>query len=61
MVDVARSRVETVDEVVAHVKEVLQYFPRDQLVLAPDCGLIMLPEDLMKAKLKTMVAAAKLV
>ena len=61
VVDVSRSRVETVDEICQHVRDVLQHVPRERLVLAPDCGLVLLPEDVMKAKLKNMVDAAKLV
>jgi len=58
-VDVARSRVESVEEIAEHIKEVLKYHPREKLIVAPDCGLIMLPEDIMKQKLKNMVQAAK--
>jgi len=57
-VDVSSSRVESVEEIVRHIKDVLQYVPREQLVVAPDCGLIMLPDDVMREKLKNMVAAA---
>ena len=52
---------ETVDEICSHVKDVLQFVPRERLVLAPDCGLVLLPEDVMKAKVMNMVAASKLV
>jgi len=59
VVDVSSSRVESVDEIRQHIKDVLEYVPRDKLVIAPDCGLVLLPDDVMKTKLKNMVAAAK--
>ena len=56
--DVVRSRVETVDEIVEHIKDVMKYLPKERLVIAPDCGLIYLPRDFMEQKLKNLVEAA---
>ena len=58
-VRVAKSRVESAEEIKTRVTEALQYIPEERLILAPDCGLGMLPVDLVSAKLKNMVAAAK--
>jgi len=58
-IDVARSRVESVEEIQKHIEDVLQYVPRERLVVAPDCGLIMLPDDVMRQKMKNMTAAAR--
>ncbi len=54
-----KSRVETVDEIRAHIQEVLEYVPRERLIIAPDCGLVFLPMHLAEKKLKNMVEAAK--
>ena len=56
-VSVARSRVETVDNVEARIRSALKYIDRERLVIAPDCGLGLLPPELAVAKLKVMCAA----
>jgi len=58
-VTVARSRVESVQQIVDRVKLALQYIPRERLILAPDCGLGFLPKNLIREKLANMVAAAR--
>ncbi len=60
-VAIASSRIETVDEVVARLQAALQHVDRDRLVVAPDCGLGLLPPDLAEAKLRVMCDAARLV
>jgi len=59
VVAVARSRVETVEEIVERVGEALKHIPAQRLILAPDCGLGFLPLDILRKKLTNMVAAAK--
>jgi len=41
------------------IRAALEHIDRDRLIAAPDCGLIMLGEDLTRAKLANLVAAAK--
>ena len=53
-----KSRVETVEEIQEHIQDVLKHIPKDQLIIAPDCGLIFLPLDLAEQKLANMVKAA---
>ena len=53
-----KSRVETVEEIQDHISEVLKYIPKDQLIIAPDCGMIFLSLDLAEQKLTNMVKAA---
>ena len=60
VVDVASSRVETVEEIRQHIAEVLEFIPPERLIIAPDCGLLFLSMDLAKQKLTNMVKAAKL-
>ena len=57
-VAVARSRIETVDEVEARIRSALNYIDRERLVVAPDCGLGLLSPELAEAKLKVMCSAA---
>jgi len=59
VVQSACSRVETAQEIEDRVKEALEYIDEDRLILAPDCGLALLPEPVLKEKLKNMCTAAK--
>jgi len=58
-VTVARSKVETKDDIRGRVSEALKYISPDRLILAPDCGLGMLPVSIIKEKLKAMTEVAK--
>ncbi len=55
---IARSRVETVGEISARLKEALRHIDARRLMVAPDCGLGMLDRKTVLAKLKNMVKAA---
>lgn len=57
-VAVARSRVETVDEIAARIEAALNHIDRERLAIAPDCGLGLLTPALVRQKLKAMCAAA---
>merc|ERR1712130_687544 len=60
VVKVARSRVESVEEVVALGRAAIKNgLPPHRLMLAPDCGLGFLPLQVAEAKLANMVEAAK--
>ena len=59
VVTVARSRIETVEEIKKRVEEALKYIDSERLVLAPDCGLGFLTEDMITQKITNMVEAAK--
>ena len=61
VVEIASSRVETVDEITARLRAALDHIDADRLIAAPDCGLIMLGADLAKAKLGRLVEAARAV
>ena len=56
---IARSRVETVDEVADRLTEALAHVPPERLAAAPDCGLGFLGRDLARRKLVTMCAAVR--
>ncbi len=57
-VAVARSRVETVDEIAERLTAALDHIDRERLVVAPDCGLGLLTPELAVAKLGAMCQAA---
>jgi len=59
VVQSARSRVETQEEIEERVQEALQHIDAENLILAPDCGLAFLPMPVLKQKLMNMCAAAK--
>ena len=62
VVNVAGSRVETVEEIRARLGEALRWIDSDRLVVAPDCGLALLDGEhrsLVGQKLANMCEAAK--
>ena len=58
VVAVAKSRVETVDEVESRLRAALAHIDQDRLLAAPDCGLGLLGRDLARAKMAVLAAAA---
>ena len=61
VVEIASSRIETVDEIVLRLRAALDRIDADRLIAAPDCGLIMLGGELARAKLRRLVEAARAV
>ena len=59
LIKVASSQIETKEEIVSRINDAIKFIDKEQLVVAPDCGLGHLPRDLAKTKLKIMVEAAK--
>jgi len=57
-VTVARTKIETKEEIKDKVTEALKFISPDRLILAPDCGLGMLPSNLIKQKLTNMKQVA---
>ncbi len=58
VVAIARSQVESVDEIRARLQQALQHIDAKRLIAAPDCGLGLLGRKLAIAKLKNMCDAA---
>lgn len=56
---IARSRVETVEGITDRLRQALEHIDLERLIVAPDCGLGMLPKEIVKAKLRNMSKAAK--
>ena len=59
LIKIASSQIETKEEIVSRINDAIKFIDKEQLVVAPDCGLGHLPRDLAKTKLKIMVEAAK--
>ena len=60
-VTIARAKLETPQEIVERAKMALKYLPKERLMLAPDCGLGFLTQELAEKKLESMVAAAHII
>jgi 5-methyltetrahydropteroyltriglutamate--homocysteine methyltransferase len=58
IVAIARSRIETVDEIRERLLAALDHIDAGRLIAAPDCGLGILGRELAMAKLKNMSKAA---
>ena len=56
--DVARSRIETPEEIRASLSAALNHIEADRLLAGPDCGLVLLDRDQAMAKLRNMCEAA---
>ena len=60
VVAIARSRKESVEEILARLRAAMDHVDPGRLMAAPDCGLGLLDRETAKAKLATMCAAARL-
>ena len=60
VIGIARSRIETVEEIASRLRDATEHIDRERLMAAPDCGLGMLSRRQVESKLKNMVAAAKM-
>jgi len=60
VIGIAQSRIESVEDIASRLKEALLHIDSNRLIAAPDCGLGMLSRDLVRAKLKNMVDAARM-
>ena len=59
VVAIARSRIESVEEVRLRLVQALEHIDRSRLMAGPDCGLGFLGPDLTRRKLERMVAAVR--
>ena len=60
VLDVGENGIERVEYLVARGREALRYLPREQLILAPDCGMLQLSRQAARQKLANMAAAAQI-
>jgi 5-methyltetrahydropteroyltriglutamate--homocysteine methyltransferase len=59
-IDLEDLRIETPEVVVARIKRALPHVRKEDVILAPDCGMKYLPRDVAFGKMKAMVEAAKI-
>ena len=59
LVDIARTRIETVEQIRQRLEAALDHIDESRLIAAPDCGLTMLSREITRAKLANLVAAAE--
>ena len=59
-IDLLDMRIETPQIVVARIKRALPFIAKEDVILAPDCGMKYLPRDVADGKMRAMVAAAKI-
>jgi 5-methyltetrahydropteroyltriglutamate--homocysteine methyltransferase len=59
VVAIARSEIESVEEIRERLSQALQHIDAERLIAAPDCGLGLLGRELTIAKLKNMCEAAR--
>ena len=59
VLDVGSNEVEGVESLVKRGQEALLYLRREQLILAPDCGMLQLSRKAARKKLANMAAAAR--
>jgi 5-methyltetrahydropteroyltriglutamate--homocysteine methyltransferase len=59
-IDLSDPAVETPQQVVARVKKALAFVPKEDVILAPDCGMKYLPREAAFGKMKSMVEAARM-
>ncbi len=59
-IDLSDMTIETPQTVVERVRKALRHVPREDVILAPDCGMKYLPRAVAFGKLKAMVEGAKI-
>ena len=61
VLDLSPNAVERGETVAARVRRALAHTAKENVILAPDCGMKYLPRDVAFAKLKAMVDGARMV
>jgi 5-methyltetrahydropteroyltriglutamate--homocysteine methyltransferase len=59
VIDVGENDVESVESLVTRTNEALRYLPKEQLILAPDCGMLELSRASARMKLMNLSLAAR--
>ncbi|MBI2130186.1 hypothetical protein HYU10_00275 [Candidatus Woesearchaeota archaeon] len=57
-VEIGGNKTESVEEITKRIKQILTVVPPERLVVAPDCGLLLLSPDSAKRKLVNLARAA---
>ena len=59
-IDLLDLTIETPEVVAERILKALRYMKPENVILAPDCGMKYLPREVADGKLRSMVAAAKM-
>ncbi|HEX6528468.1 MAG TPA: uroporphyrinogen decarboxylase family protein, partial [Burkholderiales bacterium] len=59
-IDLSDMKIETPAQVVARIKRALPHIDKENIILAPDCGMKYLPREVAYGKMKAMVEGARL-
>ena len=59
-IDLSDLTIETPQQVVARIQKAMHFVPKENIILAPDCGMKYLPREVAYGKMKAMVEGAKL-
>jgi 5-methyltetrahydropteroyltriglutamate--homocysteine methyltransferase len=59
-IDLSDMAIETPQTVVERIERALKHVPKENVILAPDCGMKYLPRDVAFGKLKAMVEGARI-
>jgi 5-methyltetrahydropteroyltriglutamate--homocysteine methyltransferase len=59
-IDLSDMKVETAATVAARIRRALQHMPADKVIVAPDCGMKYLPQEVAFGKMQAMVEGAKI-
>jgi 5-methyltetrahydropteroyltriglutamate--homocysteine methyltransferase len=58
-IDLSDMTIESPEKIASRVKRALPYVPKEDVILAPDCGMKYLPRDVAFGKMQAMVEAAR--
>jgi len=61
VIDLPDMTVESSETVAARIRRALPHVPADRIIVAPDCGMKYLPQDVAFGKLQAMVEGAAIV
>jgi 5-methyltetrahydropteroyltriglutamate--homocysteine methyltransferase len=59
-IDLLDQAIETPEVIAGRIRKALRYMKPENVILAPDCGMKYLPREVADGKLRSMVAAAKI-
>jgi 5-methyltetrahydropteroyltriglutamate--homocysteine methyltransferase len=61
VIDLSTPAIETPELVAARIRKALPYLTPDRLIIAPDCGMKYLPQEVAFRKMQAMVEGAQIV
>ena len=59
VIDQRIDNTETEEDIIKAIKPALEYFPKEKILLTSECGFGHVPIDIVKNKIKILVATAK--